>query len=391
MVELKEPAVGQWLRQKLLEKQASGQHFSQLRLIVEVEPGYMEDVQASLRKLDVRVVDKAFNFVRVEAPPQLIDEIARIPGVKRVTYDMPVKALALPAPAPPLLVMKDPLIGDVRISEVEVPPEKIGPDLFLPFSPARALFFWQYSFIPTSKVRELLVDKPELGLTGEGVKLAVLDTGADSPDHFQLRGRIRHYSTCIMDPMPHDGCGHGMHCITIASGYEWAFLPFGKVVGIAPEAERISVKVLSSAGTGSMMDVIKGMELAMKLGAKVVSMSLGSEECQGCYEPDGDETMKPDCVSFGGGRAEKGLKPDELIYSGISVGWLDGLYSGFKHRAEGLHGTSMATPAVSGLMALWLQAKRIANVSHAKRILAERGLAKNKDVGWGLVKLSWAF
>jgi len=464
MVELKEAAVAEWLRQKLLEKQAAGQHFSQLRLIVEIEPDYMEEVQAALLKLDVRVIDKAFNFIRVEAPPELIDEIARIPHVKRVSYDMPVKALALPLLPSPIFPLKDPLVGKVRISEVEIPPERVGPDLILPFSPLRTLLFFQYRYIPMAKVRELLVDRPELGLTGEGVKLAVLDTGGPSPGHPQVRLRAKYHSTCMMDPFPGDGCGHGAWCLTAAGGLEFT-APLGKVHGIAPGCELISIKVLSSAGTGSMMDVIKGMELAMKLGARVVSMSLGAEECQGCYEPDGgpcpncvavkmladkgilpviaagnsgpedwttccpgcsqhgltvgsysltdsapayfssrgpqnktnrykmfitDETMKPDCVSYGGGRVKKDLRPDEIIYSGCE-GWIDGIYSGFKHGHEAMHGTSMATPEAAGLMALWLEAERVKNVYDAKRILSDKGVAKNKDVGWGLVKLSWAF
>ena len=60
---------------------------------------------------------------------------------------------------------------------------------------------------------------------------------------------------------------------------------------MAPEANLISVKVLHGVfGFGMSMDIIKGMELAVEKGARVISMSLGSEDSQGTEAED------PECI-----------------------------------------------------------------------------------------------
>lgn len=70
---------------------------------------------------------------------------------------------------------------------------------------------------------------------------------------------------------------------------------FGRCEGVAPEANLIHIKVLHGLfGFGNQMDIIKGMELAWMHRAKVISMSLGGDECQGgCYEADGGPC--PEC------------------------------------------------------------------------------------------------
>jgi len=49
----------------------------------------------------------------------------------------------------------------------------------------------------------------------------------------------------------------------------------------------------------------------------------------------------------------------------------------------------MATPHVSGLIALLVQDGKVGKAEDFKRVLAEKGEAKDASKGWGLVKLSW--
>jgi len=440
-----EELINPWLLRKLEERKLLEEASPQLRLIVEVQPDYMESVKAELRRMRVRIIDQTFNFIKVEAPPALIPEIAKIEGVFMVHYDMPVTIVSQ---------VYDPLVGRVRPSEVEF--EYPGPDLFLPLSPLRTFFgLLRGRYVPTGTSRKQIIDV-RTPLTGRGVKVAVLDTGIELV-HPQIRLKGRGYSTCLVEADPIDRCGHGQHCVTIISGDMVAAI-FGLCQGMAPDVRPLGIKVLSGFGTGTMFDVMKGMELADKLGADVVSMSLGSSECQGgcgicpqCRviahlsekgrifviaagnsgpdvwtiscpgcEPSGitvgswsitdgsvawfssrgpstkenkgmtitEANMKPDVVAPGGGRSHKEKSPDEYIYTGI-FGWLDGMYSGIKHGFEGLHGTSMATPHISGLIALLVEAGKVKMAEHFKAVVRDRGEEKDIHRGWGLPKLSW--
>ncbi|MET7402958.1 S8 family serine peptidase [Dactylosporangium sp. NPDC005572] len=105
------------------------------------------------------------------------------------------------------------------------------------------------------------------GLTGKGVKVAVLDTGVDL-DHPDLAGRVSTTASFVPGETVDDGNGHGTHTISTVGGT-------GAEPGVAPDADLIAGKVLSDAGTGEDSWVIAGMEWAVAQHAKVVSMSLG--------------------------------------------------------------------------------------------------------------------
>ncbi|CAO3587014.1 unnamed protein product [Absidia cylindrospora] len=87
---------------------------------------------------------------------------------------------------------------------------------------------------------------------GEGVKVYVIDTGINI-DHVDFEGRALWGSTIPEGDPDEDGNGHGSHCAgTIA----------GKKYGVAKKAEPVAVKVLRSNGSGSMSDVVQGVEWA---------------------------------------------------------------------------------------------------------------------------------
>lgn len=89
---------------------------------------------------------------------------------------------------------------------------------------------------------------------GEGVTSYVIDTGV-FVDHVQFEGRALWGATIPSGDSDTDGNGHGTHCAgTIAS----------KDYGVAKKANVVAVKVLRSNGSGSMSDVVKGVEYAAK-------------------------------------------------------------------------------------------------------------------------------
>ncbi|RKF79665.1 Alkaline protease 2 [Golovinomyces cichoracearum] len=90
--------------------------------------------------------------------------------------------------------------------------------------------------------------------TGEGVDVYVLDTGINT-QHDDFEDRATWGETITRGDEDEDGNGHGTHCSgTIA----------GKKYGVAKMANVIAVKVLRSNGSGTISDVLKGIEWATK-------------------------------------------------------------------------------------------------------------------------------
>jgi len=118
----------------------------------------------------------------------------------------------------------------------------------------------------------------ERGQDGTGVKVAVLDTGAD-PAHPDLSGRIADSRSFVPDQAVQDGNGHGTHVAATIAGTGAA--SGGKHKGVAPGARLVVGKVLNDNGEGYESWIIEGMEWAARSGAKAVSMSLGGPPTDG--------------------------------------------------------------------------------------------------------------
>ncbi|MFB7110795.1 S8 family serine peptidase [Streptomyces sp. NPDC056291] len=116
----------------------------------------------------------------------------------------------------------------------------------------------------------------EAGLTGKGVKVAVLDTGYDAT-HPDLASRVGESKSFIAGQEVADRQGHGTHVTSTVGGSGAA--SDGKEKGVAPDATLAVGKVLSDEGFGTESEIIAGMEWAAKdIKAKVISISLGSQE-----------------------------------------------------------------------------------------------------------------
>ncbi|MEV0801450.1 S8 family serine peptidase [Kribbella sp. NPDC050281] len=116
------------------------------------------------------------------------------------------------------------------------------------------------------------------GYDGQGVKVAVLDTGYDA-GHPDLAQQVVASQSFVPDQPVQDLHGHGTHTASIVAGLGAA--SDGERKGVAPGADLLIGKVLDNSGKGLDSEAIAGMEWAVQQGAKIVSMSLGGKPSDG--------------------------------------------------------------------------------------------------------------
>jgi len=112
-----------------------------------------------------------------------------------------------------------------------------------------------------------------LGLTGTGVKIAIIDTGAGPHADLTIAGGVNVISGSATKSYVDDN-GHGTH----VSGIIAAKGSNGGVIGVAPGSSIYAVKALNAAGSGYLSDVISGIDWAIENKMNIISMSLGSTQ-----------------------------------------------------------------------------------------------------------------
>ncbi len=240
---------------------------------------------------------------------------------------------------------------------------------------------------------------------GKGVKLVVIDTGIDMT-HPELSGILKGGWNAISTAATfNDDNGHGTHCAgTIAAKDDDQ-----GVVGVAPQIDLYGVKVLDENGSGTFDDVIAGMLWAVENKMEVASMSLGASQGNQALA-DAVEAMRKGGViliaaagnsgsSVGYPAAYPGAiaiaasdSKDKLasfssrgpsvavIAPGVAV---KSTYMGGGY--DTLSGTSMATPHVAGLTALYVATHKGATPEQARAALqaASTKLVGVPDIGQG--------
>ena len=133
------------------------------------------------------------------------------------------------------------------------------------------------------------------GYDGSGITIAIIDTGIDA-SHAALDDldddpttwdpkviAFKDFVNGLDDLDPSDGMdayddnGHGTHVAGIAAG---TGAPDYKYVGVAPKAYLVGIKVLDDSGSGTLSDVIAGIEWAVEnkdtYNIRVINLSLGA-------------------------------------------------------------------------------------------------------------------
>ncbi|MBI3552324.1 MAG: S8 family peptidase [Elusimicrobia bacterium] len=328
------------------------------RYIIGFDPGASPaDKARALKSLGATAVDslEEFDALVAEVPVQpfsvMEEKILSEPGVAQVEEDVYVNWLQDFEPLPAL---KAPVFaGRTSVSAAALPPG---------VSPAE---------VPWGVAR---VNAPAAWskTQGNGVRVAVLDTGIAS-DHPDLKGQVVGCYNAFDKSKPCiDENHHGTHVAgTIAALWD------GKgVVGVAPKAQLVAVKVLDEKGGANLTSVIKGILWTAKNNIQVANMSLGSPigiifmrlainyatdrgvvfvaaagnngkkvEYPGGYPnviavSASDERDRISSFSSRGDKVEF-IAPGEDVKSTVPGGGYDWL-----------SGTSMATPHVAGLAAL---------------------------------------
>jgi subtilisin len=208
---------------------------------------------------------------------------------------------------------------------------------------------------------------------GRGAKVVVLDTGC--PRHVDLN--VSGFRNFTDDESPYDEvCGHSTHVCGIIA----ALVNGIGVRGIAPECELYCGKVLDDSGTGSLTSIADGIRWAVDVvHADVINMSLGCPPVN-AYSPTlvaaCRHAYKNGCVmccaagnDAGAVNAPANLpttiavaavdKDREKAYftcHGSEVDFAAGgvdVYSTYlNNQYAELSGTSMATPVITGVVAL---------------------------------------
>jgi major intracellular serine protease len=106
---------------------------------------------------------------------------------------------------------------------------------------------------------------------GEGITIAVIDSGCDL-SHTDLKDNLLEgFNFLNKKATPDDDCGHGSHL----TGIICALNNNLGIVGVAPKAKVMPLKVLDEDGTGEMKNVAKAIRYATERKVDFILMSLG--------------------------------------------------------------------------------------------------------------------
>ena len=214
------------------------------------------------------------------------------------------------------------------------------------------------------------------GYTGDGVKVAILDSGCiQHPDLINNIIGGKNFTSEGSETDYNDLNGHGTHVAGIIAGN-------GKVMGVAPNAKLLILKVLDKTGNGNCQGLYDAINYAIEQKVDIINMSLGIpinvNEIHTMLKKAVDNNICVVCAC--GNEGDGKAFTDEYSYpagynEAISVGAIDnarvnavftnsnkevdlvahGVNVISTHLNNGycsMSGTSQATPHVTGALAL---------------------------------------
>ncbi|MBH8551585.1 S8 family serine peptidase [Nostocaceae cyanobacterium CENA357] len=267
-----------------------------------------------------------------------------------------------------------------------------------------------------------LVNAPEAwanGYTGEGVVVAVIDTGVDY-NHEDLKNNIWTNTKEIAgNGIDDDGNGyvddvygwnfdnnsnntiddngHGTHVSGTIAGENNGY----GVTGIAYNSKIMPIKALNESGSGSYSAIANGIYYAVDNGANVINLSLGGSYSSRTLKSAVEYASSKGVTVVMAAGNDADSSPDYPAryanQSGIAVGAVDKnnkiadfsnragnnqlayvtapgvkVYSSLPGNQYGAYsGTSMATPHVAGVVALMLSANRSLTDAQVRQIITD--------------------
>lgn len=283
-----------------------------------------------------------------------------------------------------------------------------------------------------------------LGYEGEGITVAVIDTGvAPHDDLVKPRNRIVGFRDLVNDKkQPYDDNGHGTQVAGIIAGN--GFSSNGKYAGVAPKANILGIKALDKNGGGTTSDIISALSYIVEkkdsLNIDIVNLSLGTppnnnpakdplvravEKCvdaglivvtaAGNNGPDEKTILSPgtsdNSITVGAvddnrtieieddkiasfssrGPTPQGIQKPDLVAPGVNIRSLSNTKL---DSYTSLSGTSMATPLISGSIALLLNKNKGLKQKQVKDILLDNCIKLDSNLqsqGAGMLDLRSLF
>ncbi|MGN9166108.1 S8 family peptidase [Tissierellaceae bacterium HCP3S3_D8] len=282
------------------------------------------------------------------------------------------------------------------------------------------------------------------GYEGEGITVAIIDTGV--APHYDLTrpsNRIVGFKDLVNNKnIPYDDNGHGTHVAGIIAGNGSSSK--GRYVGIAPKANILAIKALDENGGGASSNIVEAIsyiiETKDKYNTKVINLSIGTPANNVCEKdplcravekavqaglivvvaagnsgPERGTILSPgtskNAITVGAvddkrtidtsddtiapfssrGPTNEGYPKPDIVAPGVNINSLS------NNKLDGysaLSGTSMATPVVSGAVALLFNKYENIKPHEVKQKLLKSCIDLNDSIemqGAGLLNLKLLF
>ena len=236
------------------------------------------------------------------------------------------------------------------------------------------------------------------GRDGDGILVAVLDTGVDDSNPSLAGQTFGGYDIVNDMAFVTDKNGHGTACASLIAGKGGE----GGVLGTAPKAKILPVKVMDDSGKSDGFAIAKGIVYAVEKGAKIINLSLGTTSETTLLDSAIDYALGKGVliVAASGNEGKEGENYPSTVDGVLCVGAVDGekwkaAFSNYGPKvdlvAPGvlvaaaapmggvvlMSGTSSAAPLVSGAAAsVWSE-----NPNWSAKKVAEKLMAEADDLG----------
>lgn len=254
------------------------------------------------------------------------------------------------------------------------------------------------------------------GFTGKGIKVAVIDSGISTHSDLQIAGGV---STVSYTSSYNDDEGHGTHVAGIIGARNNSF----GLKGVAYETELYAVKAFNRDGEAYLSDLIEGIDWSIANDMDIINLSSGTQTSTRSFlnvvnkaydsgllivaaagndgAPDGlDDTVDfparyASVIGVGAvdryfGRASFSSTGPEVEVAAPGV---DILSTYLDNQYAYMSGTSMATPYVTGHLALLKQAYPELTNDQLRQVLTDHTLDLGKTgrdplFGYGFIQAS---